>query len=76
MNLRTFLADRGVTFEAAGLLGGVAGSTISRICSGECRARPKTVVSLAKALGVNAIRMQRMCDASWAAAHVDEVVGV
>jgi transcriptional regulator with XRE-family HTH domain len=74
MDLRTFLASRGVTQEAAGVLAGVDASTISRICSGESRARPATMVKLAKALGIAARRMQVICDASWAAAHEDEVL--
>lgn len=69
MDLRSFLAIRDISQDAAGLLAGVDGSTISRISSGQVQARPKTVVKLAKALGVSACRMQAMCDASWAAAH-------
>lgn len=72
--LREFLADRGITQEGAGVLGGVDGSTISNIVNGKVRARPTTVVKLAKALGVGAGRMQRMCDAHYAARHPEEAL--
>jgi hypothetical protein len=36
---------------------------------GTARARPATVVRLARSLGVSARRMKEMCDASWAAGH-------
>lgn len=74
MELRTFLGQRGITMEAAGLLAGVTGSTISRIAAGQVCARPSTVVRLAKALGVNALRMQRMCDAAYLDAHPEKVL--
>ena len=74
MDLRTFLASRDITQDAAGLLAGVDGSTISRICAGQVQARPRTVVKLAKALGVSARRMQDMCEAHWLASHPDERV--
>ena len=74
LTLRDLLTERGITMEAAGLLAGVTGSTISRIASGQSRATPKTVVKLAKALGVNALRMRSMCDAHYLAAHPDELV--
>jgi transcriptional regulator with XRE-family HTH domain len=69
MYLREFLASRGITQDAAGVLAGVDGSTISLIVNGKVQARPKTIVKLAKALGVKASRMQAMCDTAWAAAH-------
>ena len=72
MTLRKFLTDRGVRMDAAGLLAGVDASTISRIASGQARARPATVVRLATALGTSARRMQVMCDESWQSAHVDD----
>ena len=71
---REFLRERDITMEAAGVLAGVDASTISRICTGQARARPRTVVSLARALGVSAKRMQAMCDSHWLAAHPDELV--
>jgi plasmid maintenance system antidote protein VapI len=74
MNLRDFLASRDITQDAAGVLAGLDGSTISLIVNGRARARPKTIVKLAKALGVSASRMQRMCEAHWLAAHPDERV--
>lgn len=72
MTLREFLGARGVRMDAAGLLAGLDGSTISKIASGKSRARPQTVVRLATSLGVSARRMQAMCDASWKAANPGE----
>jgi transcriptional regulator with XRE-family HTH domain len=72
--LRDLLTSRDVTLDAAGLLAGVDASTISRICSGQVRARPTTVVKLAKALGISASRMQAMCESHWLAKHPDERV--
>jgi plasmid maintenance system antidote protein VapI len=72
MDVRNFLAKRDIAQDAAGVLADVDGSTISRIVNGHARARPRTVVKLAKALGVSARRMQAMCDESWAAAHQDD----
>lgn len=74
MDLRSFLASRDINQDAAGLLAGVDGSTISRIINGQTQARPRTVVKLAKALGVGAKRMQGMCEAHWLDAHPDERV--
>ena len=74
MDLRTFLASRGITHDAAALLAGVDVSTINRICAGQVQARPSTMVKLAKALGVSASRMHGMCEAHYLAAHPDEVV--
>jgi plasmid maintenance system antidote protein VapI len=51
--------------DAAAVLGEVDTATISRICSGQARATPQTVVRLARALGVNARRMARLCDQAW-----------
>jgi len=72
--LRDVLASRDITQDAAGLLAGVDGSTISRICAGQVHARPTTIVKLARALGLNAKRMQRMCEAHYLEAHPDERV--
>lgn len=63
--LRELLDTRGLTMDAAGVLGEVDTATISRICSGQARATPQTVVRLATALGVNARRMSRLCDQAW-----------
>jgi hypothetical protein len=60
--------------QAAAVLAGRDVSTISRICSGELRAQPVTIVTLAKALGVSARRMKAMTDAAWSSAHSDEQV--
>ena len=67
--LRDLLTERGIRMDAAALMAGVSTSTISRICSGTEKAKPETVVSLAKALRVSARRMQAMCDAAREAAH-------
>jgi transcriptional regulator with XRE-family HTH domain len=63
--LRELLAARSLTMDAAGVLAGVDTATISRICSGQVRPTPRTVVRLSTALGINARRMQRLCDAAW-----------
>lgn len=72
--LREFLHSRGITQDAAGLLADVDASTISRICNGQTRARPRTVVKLAKALGVSAKRMQLICDAAQSAEAASEAI--
>jgi plasmid maintenance system antidote protein VapI len=51
--------------DAAAVLGQVDTATISRICSGQARATPQTIVRLARALGINARRMARLCDQAW-----------
>jgi transcriptional regulator with XRE-family HTH domain len=66
------IARRGLTQEQAAVLGGVRPSTINRIVAGKVRARPSTIVNLAKALGIAATRMQAMCEAHYLAAHPDE----
>jgi plasmid maintenance system antidote protein VapI len=68
------LEARGINQQAAGILAGVDGSTISKICSGVQKASPVTIVKLAKALGVAPKRMQRMCNQHWLDAHPDEVL--
>jgi transcriptional regulator with XRE-family HTH domain len=73
-NLKALLRDRGISQEAAGMLGGVHATTISKICSGQVRARPATIVRLARGLGVGARRMQAMCDAHYLEAHPDEIL--
>jgi len=72
--LKGLLAERDVPYDAAALLARVDKATISRIATGKIRARPETVVALARALGVSARRMQAACDASYAAAHPEERV--
>lgn len=74
MTLKKLLADRGLRYDAAGLVAGKDKATISRIATGKSRAQPETVVALARALGVSARRMQAICDESWRVAHPDEVV--
>jgi transcriptional regulator with XRE-family HTH domain len=69
------LTSRRLNQQATGVLGDVDASTISRICAGQVRARPATIVKLAQALGIAPKRMKAMCDAHWFAAHPDEVVG-
>ena len=72
MDLRTFRNQRGLTQDHIGVLGDLDAATVSRIESGQVRARPATVVKLARALGVKATRMRAMCDAHWQAAHSSE----
>lgn len=72
MTLRELLTCRDISQDAAAVLAGVDGSTISRIVNGQARARPQTIVKLSKALGISARRMQAMCEAHWLDTHPDE----
>jgi plasmid maintenance system antidote protein VapI len=63
--LRELLDARGITTDAAAVLAGLDTATISRICSGQARAKPLTIVRLSMALGINARRMARLCDQAW-----------
>jgi plasmid maintenance system antidote protein VapI len=63
--LHELLDARGLTMDAAAVLGQVDTATISRICSGQARPTPQTVVRIARALGVNARRMAQLCDQAW-----------
>ena len=56
--LRELLRERGLTLEAVAVLGGVDTATVSRIINGHNRARPTTIVHLARALGISARRMK------------------
>jgi len=67
------LRDRGLTYEAAAVLAQVETSTISRIARGQSKARPQTIVTLARALGISPKRLEAMTDAAWAAAHPEKV---
>lgn len=71
--LQDLLRDRGITMEAAAVLAQVDTSTISRIANGQSRARPQTIVALARALGVSAKRLEVMVIAAWDAAHAEGV---
>lgn len=72
--LADLLRERGLTLEAAAVLGQVETSTISRIIRGHTRARPQTIVTLARALGISPKRLEAMALAAWTAAHPDERV--
>jgi plasmid maintenance system antidote protein VapI len=74
MDLRQLLAERRFPMDAAALIARKDKATISRIAAGKSRARPETVVALARAFGMSARRMQAICDESWAAAHPDETL--
>lgn len=75
MTLKEFIAERGnPPLDALALLAGTDKGTISRISNGRQRARPETVVRLARSLGVSARRMQALCDASYDVAHPAEQV--
>lgn len=63
--LRELLSRRGLTMDAASVLGGVDTATISRVCSGQARATPQTIVRLARGLGIGAREMARLCDQAW-----------
>lgn len=68
------LQERGLTYEGAAVLAQVETSTISRIARGHVRARPHTIVTLARALGVSPKRLEAMAKAAWTSAHPDERV--
>ncbi len=72
--LGDLLWERGLTYEAAAVLAQVETSTISRIVRGQSRARPQTVVTLARALGISPKRLEAMTLAAWSAAHPGERV--
>ncbi|HUK72226.1 MAG TPA: helix-turn-helix transcriptional regulator [Streptosporangiaceae bacterium] len=72
MDLRELLKSRDITMEAAAVLAEVDPSTIFRIMAGQSHARPVTIVKLARALGIGAQRMSKICAESWLAAHEDE----
>lgn len=63
--LRDVLVIRGLTMDALAVIGGVDTATVSKICAGKARATPRTIVKLARGLGINARRMAQLCDASW-----------
>jgi hypothetical protein len=69
------IARRGLGPDQAAVLADVNPSTVRRIISGTVRAQPKTVVSFAKALDVAALRMRKMMDAHYLAAHPEEDLG-
>lgn len=62
--LRRLRAERALTLEAVSVLAGVDTATVSRIERGISRARPDTVVRLARGLGISARRMARLIDSS------------
>lgn len=66
--------ERGLDTVAIGVLAKVHPSTAGRIMSGKVRARPATVVALARALGVSPRRMQQMCEARYLAVHPEEAL--
>lgn len=74
MTLKDLFAERGLKYDAAAMLADVDKATISRIANGKARAKPETVVRLARALGISARRMEAICAASHSAAHPDERV--
>ncbi len=64
-NLRDVLTIRDLTMDALAVIGRSDTATISKIVAGKARATPRTVVRLARGLGISATRMQKLCDASW-----------
>lgn len=72
---RTFkeeLTRRGLNLEQAAVLAGVSTGTISRIVNGKARARPDTVVAVARALNIGAARMRNMMEEGYLLANPDE----
>jgi plasmid maintenance system antidote protein VapI len=74
VTLKDLLVERGLRYDAAAMLADVDKATISQIANGKARARPETVVRLARALGISARRMETICAASHAAARQGERV--
>lgn len=72
--LGDLLSGRGLTYEAAAVLAQVETSTISRIVRGQQKAKPQTIVALARALGISPKRLEAMALAAWGAAHPGEQV--
>jgi plasmid maintenance system antidote protein VapI len=70
--LSDLLSARGLTYEATAVLAQVETSTISRIVRGHSKAKPQTIVTLARALGISAERLEAMTNAAWEAAHPAE----
>ena len=55
--LRKIRQERGLTLDAVAYLAGIDASTLSRIENGHVQPRPKTIVTIAKALGVSVRRV-------------------
>jgi plasmid maintenance system antidote protein VapI len=72
LNAAALFSSRGLTHPAVSVLADIHPSTVGRIVRGEQRARPETVVALARALGIDARRMRRLCDAHYLAARSAE----
>lgn len=60
LTLRELRKQRGLTVEAAAVLGGVDAATVSRIERGLVHPHPGTVVKLARGLGISAKRMNEI----------------
>ena len=71
--LDQLLAERGISVDALAVLSELDPVTAYRIRNGQVRPRPTSIVRLASALGIGARRMQRICDATWDAAHREAV---
>lgn len=69
--VRGLLDGHGEPMDAVALRAGLNVSTVSRIAAGKVRAKPDTVVALARVLGISARRCQALCDSAWDAAHPD-----
>jgi transcriptional regulator with XRE-family HTH domain len=67
--------QRGLTLAAMSVLAGADASALSKIEAGQARATPPTIVKLARALGIDARRMARLCDAAWLELEQREVSG-
>jgi transcriptional regulator with XRE-family HTH domain len=58
MGLRELRRERDLTVEAVAILAGIDAATVSRIERGLAQPRAKTVVRLARGLGIGARRMR------------------
>ena len=68
------LSHAGIGMTEMGDYLGVTRATVSRWVNGQMRARPQTIVTLARALGISPKRLEAMTVAAWDAAHPDERV--
>jgi transcriptional regulator with XRE-family HTH domain len=64
VSLKELCAQRGLTQAALGVLSGVSQPEISLIAAGKAQAKPESVVKLARALRIDARRMQAILENS------------
>lgn len=63
--LRELRHQRGLTLAAVAVLADTDVSALSKVEAGLARPTPPSIVKLARALGIDARRMAKLCDAAW-----------